>query len=483
MFMVRKSSSSAGLKLEKTSESTSLNEVEGPDFRIVMIMPHRWRGGMLKVGIETCNLLEGLKINGRKVRASFAVPAGYDLKNIIGLNPSIPVIHTEFDAVESDDLRVLDRVDTTHYPLHPHHPRTFSYPDDSSGAILSADGWILMTGLLPYGPILPIKPYAVYAPDFIQRYVPEIFPDDITDYIWKMSASQNMTMQAAREVFATTPKTVNDVTVYGGVPKARVSLFPLFHSAETGRSGGVYAKSKDRQSHADSKAQPLPTFEEAAVAIASAGHAFTPSLLQNDYFLWVTNSTQHKNHINALEALDIYYNELGGTLDCYICGPTTQFFADVQNTITYIQTIATKLQTLSRSSQKIMVLGELPAYRFDSVLSNARFLWHNVLYDNGTFSVLEAAELDVPAVVSDYPQMRFICETYGVEPEWFQAKDARGAAKALLMQEQKGRVGASAAAPKGLEQELKACLEGLVQGLMCESKTLKNKPVLDGARS
>ena len=476
--MVRKLSISGMTKGEKAGEITTSEHTAGPDFRIVMIMPHSWRGGMLKVGIETCNLLEGLEVNGRRVRTSFAVPTGYSLKSIVGLKPGIPVLHTCFDVVESDDLRVLDKIDATHYPLHPHNPLTFSYPNDPSGAILSADGWILMTGLLPFGPILPIKPYAVYAPDFIQRYVPQIFPEDITDFVWQMSASQNMTMQAAREVFATTPKTVSDITVYGGVPKSRVSLFPLFHSAETGRTGGAHMKSKALPLQPDSELQSLPTFEETAATISGAGHAFAPNLLKRDYFLWVTNSTQHKNHINALEALDIYYNELGGALDCYICGPTTQLFTDVQNTIPYIQGIASKLQILSRSSQKIMILGELPAVRFDTVLSNARFLWHNVLYDNGTFSVLEAAELDVPAVVSDYTKMRFICETYGVEPEWFFAKDARGAAQALLTQEQKGNVGATTSAPVALEQELKTCLKNLVQGLMRESKTLINQPVL-----
>jgi glycosyltransferase involved in cell wall biosynthesis len=53
------------------------------------------------------------------------------------------------------------------------------------------------------------------------------------------------------------------------------------------------------------------------------------------------------------------------------------------------------------------------------------------LYDNGSFNLAEAAYFGRPAVSSDYPAARFLCERFGVRAHFFPSGDASGLAKAI----------------------------------------------------
>ena len=43
---------------------------------------------------------------------------------------------------------------------------------------------------------------------------------------------------------------------------------------------------------------------------------------------WPTNAAAHKNHVNSFRALRIYWEELGGGLDCHITGVNTADLLD-----------------------------------------------------------------------------------------------------------------------------------------------------------
>ena len=81
---------------------------------------------------------------------------------------------------------------------------------------------------------------------------------------------------------------------------------------------------------------------------------------------------------------------------------------------------------------RLRFLGAVPDTDYARVLRSARFLAHNVIADNGTFSVLEAALLGCPSVSSDYPQIREIDDAFGLGLRFFDPFDECGTAAALL---------------------------------------------------
>lgn len=393
---------------------------------------------MLKVAIEICNRIVNTNIQSQIIRPMLAAPKGYLEKDLAGLSSEVPIVNIELRSVAADDPRILKCVDPNIYPCAPNEPEKFLYPWDAANAVMSADAWISLTGLYQDGPLLPWRPYTVFAPDFIQRYVPEIYGDDVFGAAWQRNRNQNITMRGAKMVFATTPQSQMDATVFAGVPRANVKLFPLFHDANTGRNSSrtqvALEDTSESQTTPTTRAR-LLSFDATAKRLSRARHAFTPSLLNRRYFVWPTNSTQHKNHLRALDALETYYNSLGGQLDVLICGPTSHLFADINHSSPYIREVAQRISALSDQTGKVMIIGEVPHELYDTLVKRAQFLWHNVVYDNGTFSVIEAAELGTPAVSSSYPQMRYIADLYGLKPRWFDPLDSSDAAAALFAEE------------------------------------------------
>ena len=66
-----------------------------------------------------------------------------------------------------------------------------------------------------------------------------------------------------------------------------------------------------------------------------------------------------------------------------------------------------------------------------AIVRNSQFLVHNVLADNGTFSVIEAAILGRPSMSSDYPQMRELNKQFELDLQFFDAFDIDGTAKMM----------------------------------------------------
>ena len=88
------------------------------------------------------------------------------------------------------------------------------------------------------------------------------------------------------------------------------------------------------------------------------------------------------------------------------------------------------------------------------LISEAAVVWHNVIVDNGTFVAFDAARADRYFVSSDYPQMRYLCEHYGIAALWHPHADPSAAAAALL--EAGRRAAAGEKAGHALRQDSKA---------------------------
>jgi glycosyltransferase involved in cell wall biosynthesis len=178
----------------------------------------------------------------------------------------------------------------------------------------------------------------------------------------------------------------------------------------------------------------------AAEAAAAGADGMLPAA---PFFAWVTNPSPHKNQLRMLRAIDRYLRELGGTLDVVVTGVWTDLFdPDLPaerrvgrepqwNTPHVCQVRETVAALEPEVRRRIRFLGAVPDDAYARVLRSARFLAHNVIADNGTFSAVEAALLGPPAVSSDYPQMREIDEAFGLGLRFFDPFDERATAEAL----------------------------------------------------
>ncbi len=252
--------------------------------------------------------------------------------------------------------------------------------EDGIQQFCDCDAWVVVSDRLQ-APLLPVRPAILMVYDYVQRYVPEVL-DGGDDQPFINAA------RTARMVMVTTEFTRQDALQYAGVAPRRVVRVPMLSSAPG----------------------PLPPAPRLA-----QGNSTGPG-----YFLWTTNGAQHKNHANALKALDIYYRMLGGKLECHVTG------------VDLPQAAWRKAVGGSR----LKVLGELPDSRFATRLAGAAFVWHAAAVDNGTFSVIEAAHAGVPALSSDYPAMREIDAQFSLGMAWMNPADPEQMAQQLLWMEQ-----------------------------------------------
>jgi glycosyltransferase involved in cell wall biosynthesis len=297
--------------------------------------------------------------------------------------------------------------DTAHrmFPALPATPdgvTELAMPVDRVRNFLDCDAWIVFGNSLE-GVVAPLRPLAVYCADLIQRYVPEIFDGTEGERhptYWGLQEKTFLGWRRARCVFATTPQTIIDAIGYAGVRSSCARL--------------------------------VPTLIDALQETAEAPPAARPP--RRPYFLWVTNPSAHKNHPAAVEALRIYYEEMDGLLELIIVGPDSHLL-DPASAGDYAGTRA--FRKSPRVLQHTHFDGEVSNAAYLRMISGAAFVWHNVIVDNGTFVAFDVARAGRHLVSSDYPQMRYLCERYGVAPIWFPAADPRLAAEALMLGEQR----------------------------------------------
>jgi glycosyltransferase involved in cell wall biosynthesis len=274
-----------------------------------------------------------------------------------------------------------------------------SLPRDGALDFFDCDAWIIFATSFE-GVTLPARPVAIYCADLIQRYVPELFGQG--QHAAMMQERERETFlgwQLARCVFATTPATVQDVIEYSGVEPGRTLLVPTL-------------------------IDPLSVAPQ-------------PSSTAEAKLLWITNSSPHKNHQTAVASLREYYAR-GGTLPVLICGPDShRLDPRVGGAIRGAADLATMPEVLDR----LTFLGEVSDSEYLGLIQNAGVIWHNVVVDNGTFVAFDAARAGRIFVSSDYPQMRYLCERYGVDAMFHSHSDPIDTARVLLNAENHFRSG------------------------------------------
>ncbi|HUP82486.1 MAG TPA: hypothetical protein VM260_28285 [Pirellula sp.] len=270
---------------------------------------------------------------------------------------------------------------------------------DSGDHFLDCDFWFFISDRIEL-PLLPLKPYGILVTDHLQRYVPSIFESIAYESRDSILVNYLRNVRNADLAVATSSATLADLISYSGVRGELVRL-PTFIDGE-------YFQSLQKAEKSQCK--------------------FVPNC---PYFVWVTNTAMHKNHLRAIETLASYYECSEEPIDVVVTGVDTDLFSPQLSEIAkggregilrlpYIQEVRALIQDrLGPWLSRIRFAGEVSDEDYCSILTSAKFLWHNVIADNGTFSVIEAAFLGTPSVTSDYPQMRELNESIGLSMEFF----------------------------------------------------------------
>ena len=369
--------------------------------KVAILLPNVWRGGMLRNAFALARLLTSREWDGiGKIDIVIGLrrDGEYDWekfdRDLAATQRAVTIRKTEWKEWPKEALKPWFRS----MPTVPDGIRSAFVPCDRAGNFLDCDGWIIFGGLM-LGYVAALRPCAVYCPDLIQRYVPEVF-DGLDEkeqaWVWDAQTATLCAWRSSRCIFATTPQTLRDAIEYAGVPPNKAIL--------------------------------VPTLVDALVEqqMASAPTVDSPAIV------WVTNPTPHKNHAMAVAAMQIYYEELGGMLPLVAVGPNTTWL-DPQSGVDCAASRAFKrVPSVLRHTR---FAGEVSDAAYLKLIEGAAVVWHNVIIDNGSFVAIDAARAGRHFVSSDYPQIRYLCERYGVATLWHSPREPMAAAQALLQAE------------------------------------------------
>jgi glycosyltransferase involved in cell wall biosynthesis len=359
--------------------------------RIAVIVQVGYRGGSLRSAKLLAQTLQiGAEQSGKSaevVLVHLDDPALYPSTEFEDLPSTIKTRGFKWRALKADEARRAMR-----YAGHAHwEPSAAEYVvvDDGIKQLEDCDLWVMVSDRVT-APLLPLRPVIHMVFDYLQRYVP-ILPNG-ADQPFINAA------RTAAQVWTTTEFTRQDALQYAGIDAKRVVKLPM-------------------------------------LAPAFAAKPFVQPPTQALYFVWTTNAAPHKNHEHALRALQLYYDELNGALDCHVTGVNTQNL--LKTPPEHLKQTMAWVRAHEQLKRRLHWPGELPEVDYQRLLQGAAFLWHAGRIDNGSFSVVEAAGLGVPALSSDYPPMREMDEQFALNLAWMDARDPQAMAQALKDMEEK----------------------------------------------
>lgn len=386
--------------------------------RIAVLLPVAYFGGTLRLVLNVVRSFASRSV----ARVVFGVPADH----LPAIEDELAALRAECPLVEVRPFRwrCLDRdaaaccATAAGLEVGAFISSTYQLPADAGAFFCDCDFWFFVSDRLVH-PLVPLRPYGVLVTDHLQRYAPGIF--DAAMYgnpdgpVWDFLRN----VRTADVVAATSAATARDVVSYAGA-LGHVVRIPTTID--------------------------IDHFLALAGGHASAGGAAESVTADRaaPYFVWVTNSSQHKNHLRTLRALRLYLDTLGGALDVVVTGLWTDLFdpdlpaeriGDRRAVWDepYVRSVRDAVRTtLGAWRRRVHFRGAVPDAEYVGIVRDARFLLHNVLADNGTYSVVEAAILGRRSISSDYPQMREIDTEFGLGMRFFDGCDPLATAHALL---------------------------------------------------
>jgi glycosyltransferase involved in cell wall biosynthesis len=364
--------------------------------KIAVVLPERYKGGTLNMVKLLAKMLKrGSELAGKDYAVVFAHIDDdiYDESDFSDLKPH-GIERRPFHWKYISSAQLSDIHACTGYDL-PVPGGWYSLPKDGTSDLLDCDFWLIGSDRFNH-PLAPLRPYCLFAHDYLQRHFPPVVPPEYEMSF--LTVARN-----ALAVLANTPHTLGDVVNYAGIPQRKALLVP--HVAELDQ-----LRFRDDEDPAE----------------------------KQGYFLWTTNATPHKNHRMTFEALSRYYRSLKGRFDCHVTGVDTHKFdprLEIDDIPPYVRECRRYLEQNPALLERMHFLGNVPQAEYVDQLRSANFLLHNVIMDNGTLCSIEAAYASTPTLSSDYPPMRYIADRYGLDMRFFDPFDSRDLAAKLKQME------------------------------------------------
>ena len=315
--------------------------------------------------------------------------------------------------------------------------------DDGIHLMMDCDYLINMTDRSgTFDRILPVYPYAVVAHDFIDRYSPigeNFVRNEEADKEGYLEAQENRTdkeKKLAKE--RNEEKHGKFIRYYRDIGSCIADMRNADHVFVTSQPGYVDALQFAMVNKKDLELIPLlyemlTTKNEFKQACKSE---------KKPYFVWSTNISKHKNHINALKALKAYYQN-GGQLECKVTGRSASVFdphreideAHPEDTIEYIESVRKFISDSELLDEHITFEGYMPEEDYRELMKEAAFLFHPGFADNGNGSAIDAACYGIPTLSNDYPAMRYLSEYAQINCRFTEVNDTQSAAEELAWME------------------------------------------------
>lgn len=379
------------------SECNRINSSHKPK-KIAVIMPQPYLGGVLDY---TLRLIQCIFAGAREKHEQISVVFGYPDDEVFlehnyftRIEDISCVTMRSFQWHEKNASWVSDARTLLELPSNCALPGVIL--DDQMGYFEDCDYLIFTSDRIP-GRLITTKPYVVVAHDYIQRYLPKMFGNSYEAAFIDAVRQSDFT-------FVTTEPTMKDAIQYAGLPKKQIKLAPLMF---------------ELMDNTPNRNEQVP-------------------FVKNEYFLWSTNLSEHKNHVAALAALAAYYHK-GGTLQCVITGVNTKFLNWKRKASEFDVELNPYTQKLRKIilddpdlKRNLVILGNLPKEYYREILQCAKFVFHPGYADNGNGTVIDAASVGVPSISSDYPAMRYIDQKISLHLHYFNPFDDRSITQALL---------------------------------------------------
>ncbi len=357
--------------------------------RIAVILPEAYRGGTLRGALMVAQAIHaGSRRCSEPAEVVFAYREDTDIYS-----------DEDFADLDADIARRAFRwrrlsISEVHQAMHfaGHEGRYAEtphiVPDDGMRQFMDCDLWLFISDRLT-APLLPIRPTVMMVYDYLQRYE-NVMPGSVDQLFLRAARS-------ADKVLVTTQFTLQDALQYAGVDPKRLVQVPML----------------------------IPIFSQEAIGTNKTSEP---------YFLWTTNAAPHKNHVEVIKALRLYYEEYNGVLACRVTGVGTMEIPGSK--LRHLRPLENLLKQSALLRSRICWCGDLPEREYRAQLKGAEFLMHAARIDNGTFSVIEAAQLGVPSLSTDYPAMREMDQRFSLNLTWMDGGSARHMAKMIKQMEE-----------------------------------------------
>lgn len=366
----------------------------GPHEAFLFLQTH-YRGGVWETVKDLVKDLAALSARDGRLRLTLGVHQDQtDVDSLAGV-PGVAIERFRLSPIRPLELARL----FGHEPGWPEPDVGHCFFSGAAEAAVRADCWLALVDRFSQ-PLPPLRPYGVFVYDMIQRRVPQSFSPLFFENVPR---GIRPTLRRAERLIVTSPQTRDDVIEEYGIDPARVELIPV--SCNPGR----------RFEAAVRKRVTLPG---------------------GPFILNVTNIAPHKGGEVLFRAYGRLRERLGARAPrLVICGYGTESFLPSRPPLVdtpEIRAVRALIQeTGLREGEDYAALGMVSDGQLLDLFERTEVVVNAALYDNGTFSVVEAAWFGKKTVSAGYPASRYLCERYRVPARFFPPGDAAGFAEAL----------------------------------------------------